>query len=182
MREPQETEINGATYRSSPLPGRKATLIAARVAKLIGAGAAAAGMLGSNGQSDEESDEEAGGRLLAAVVGKIAESLDEHKTLTLIRDILQLTVRIDPDTNDRQDIWQDNVYDEVYGGGNLAELFQAVGFAFQVNGFFGFAGIGTLAKRAASLIPTQAAPEPEPSKKSPRASTRTSKTSARSGS
>lgn len=143
MRETQERTINGATYKSNQIPGRQAARVGVRIVKLFGPGIAS--LAGVETVSSEQL-----GKLAGEAAQRIAMMLDEDTGLKLIRDILQETWRIDPDTHQRQELKEDAIFDDVFRGG-VVELVKVTAFALEVNNFFGQRGIGPLMERVQAM-------------------------------
>ena len=142
MRETQERQIRGVTYKSTPVAARKAAGIGLRLAKIFGPGIASMAAM-------EDTDENLG-MLAGEAAQRIANMIDEEVGIQLIMDILLDTIRIDPETHTKQLLREGLIFDEVFRG-NLGEMMLALGFALEVNGFFGPAGIGTLLERVEAM-------------------------------
>jgi hypothetical protein len=137
-------DIDGITYVSQPLPAREALAIGVQLLQVVGP------TLATFASEDER---EVDARLTAKAgeaAQRLAEMLDDQKVIALVLRILKATERIDPETNQKQQISDGRVFDTVYMA-NLGEALKAIGFALEVNRFFGQGGIGGVLDRLGSL-------------------------------
>jgi hypothetical protein len=127
------------------LPARRALKISTKLAKIIGPAIGALGD-GFNLETGEpvEGQTDSVSKAVKLLVGQI----DDTKIESLILDVLQTTVRIDPQSNTRQEVSTPKIFDEIYAG-NFAELAGALVFALEVSvgDFFGKGGISGLISR-----------------------------------
>lgn len=158
MRPTQERQIGDALYKSTPVPARKALSIGVRLVRILGPGIAAlAGVEDSLPDPERESKVALAGaidgrpRLAEAAANaakKLAEMLDEKVVVQLVLDILQCTSRTMDGRKD--ELGDARTFDLVFAA-NLGEMFEAIGFALEVNRFFGSGGTSGFLDRLATL-------------------------------
>ena len=152
----EKRKIGDVQYESTTLVATKAIGLGTRVLKIIlpaigelGGGIAEIRKAIATGAEPEI----LGGGLGKAAVALVAQ-LDKEDAVELILELLASTTRVDPKTNQRQDVGQDrSLFDTVYAG-NLGELLRALQFAMEVSlgSFFGESAIGGLLARADKVM------------------------------
>lgn len=148
MLKTEQREIAGVAYECTTLPARRAVDLGASLVKILGP---SLGALGDGFNLDTGEPIEGKTDVLSSAVSALMSQIDKVDVSKLMLDLLQTTIRIDPEKNARQEVGKAEVFDVVFAG-NFRELMGALAFALEVSlgDFFGEGGIGGLVKRASA--------------------------------
>jgi hypothetical protein len=142
----EEREINGAVYEATTLPARIAIQLGTKLVKAFGPS------LGELMSSLDVKDGKPVGLkddALSGAVAALVSQIDKISVSELMLEILQSTVRIDPESRKRQEVGKAETFDLVYSA-NFGELLGALRLALEVSlgDFFGSVGITDLLGKA----------------------------------
>jgi hypothetical protein len=153
MLKSQDREINGAQYTSTTLPARTAIQLGTKLLKAFGP---SLGELADSLETEGGKPVGVKGDALSRAVSMLVSQIDQTDVASLMLEILQSTVRVDPESRKRQEVGKGEVFDGVYSA-NYGELFGALRLALEVSlgDFFANAGITDLFTKAWEMAGAQ---------------------------